>query len=73
VALNLAYLVVGVVISEVIFGFPGLGQLLIDSVSKRDITVVQAACLIFAATYILLNLIADILSIITNPRLLYPR
>ncbi|MFH1935577.1 MAG: ABC transporter permease [Pseudomonadota bacterium] len=73
VALNLAYLVVGVVISEVIFAFPGLGQLLVDSVSKRDVTVVQAACLIFAATYIFLNLMADIFSIITNPRLLHPR
>jgi peptide/nickel transport system permease protein len=73
VALNLAYLVVGVVIAEVIFAFPGLGQLLVDSVSKRDVTVVQAACLIFAGTYILLNLIADIFSIITNPRLLHPR
>ncbi len=73
VVINLAYLVVGVVVVEVVFVYPGLGQLLVDSVSKRDITVVQAASLIFAATYILLNLTADILSILTNPRLLHPK
>jgi len=73
IALNLAYLVVGVVIVEVVFVYPGLGQLLVDSVAKRDIPVVQASGLIFAATYVLLNLIADLLSIISNPRLLNPR
>ena len=73
VVLNLAYLVVGVVVVEVVFVYPGLGQLLVDSVSKRDITVVQASSLIFAATYILLNLTADVLSIISNPRLLHPK
>jgi peptide/nickel transport system permease protein len=73
VALNLAYLIVGVVLVEVVFVYPGLGQLLVDSVSKRDMPVVQAACLIFAATYIILNLAADIIGIIANPRLLHPR
>jgi len=73
IVINLAYLIVGVVIVEVVFVYPGLGQLLVDSVSKRDIPVVQAASLIFAATYILLNLTADILSILTNPRLLHPK
>ncbi len=73
VALNLAYLVVGAVIVEVVFVYPGLGQLLVDSVSKRDIPVVQASGLIFAAVYISLNLAADVLSIASNPRLLNPR
>ncbi len=73
IALNLAYLVVGVVIVEVVFVYPGLGQLLVDSVSKRDIPVVQASGLIFAAVYISLNLLADIFSILSNPRLLHPR
>lgn len=73
VALNLAYLIVGVVIVEVVFVYPGLGQLIVDSVQKRDIPVVQACSIIFAATYVLLNLTADILSIATNPRLLHPR
>ena len=73
VVINLAYLVVGVVIVEVVFVYPGLGQLLVDSVSKRDIPVVQASALLFAGTYILLNLTADVLSIATNPRLMHPR
>ena len=72
VALNLAYLVVGVVIVEVVFAYPGLGQLLVDSVSKRDIPVVQASGLLFAATYVGFNLLADILSIVSNPRLRNP-
>ena len=73
IAINLAYLVVGVVIVEVVFVYPGLGQLLVDSVSKRDVPVVQACSMIFASVYIFLNLSADIISIVTNPRLLYPR
>ena len=73
IAINLAYLVVGVVVVEVVFVYPGLGQLMVDSVSKRDIPVVQAISLIFASVYILLNLFADVVSIISNPRLLHPR
>jgi peptide/nickel transport system permease protein len=73
VAFNLAYLIVGVVVVEVVFVYPGIGQLMVDSVTARDIPVVQACALIFAATYILLNLTADIISIVTNPRLLHPR
>ncbi len=73
VVLNIAYLIVGVVVVEVVFVYPGLGQLLVDSVSKRDLPVVQACSLVFAMTFILLNLLADVLSIVTNPRLLHPR
>ena len=73
IALNMAYLVVGVVIVEVVFVYPGLGQLMVDSVAKRDLPVVQASGLIFAATYVVLNLLADLLSIISNPRLRNPR
>ncbi len=73
IVINLAYLIVGVVVVEVVFIYPGLGQLIVDSVQKRDIPVVQACSLIFAATYVILNLTADILSIVTNPRLLHPR
>jgi peptide/nickel transport system permease protein len=73
VAFNLAYLVVGVVVVEVVFTYPGIGQLMVDSVSSRDMPVAQACALIFAATYILLNLSADIVAIITNPRLLHPK
>jgi len=73
IIINMAFLVVGVVVVEVVFVYPGLGQLLVDSVSKRDLPVVQASCLIFAGTYVLLNLTADILAIITNPRMLHPK
>ena len=73
VALNLAYLITGVVVVEVVFVYPGIGQLFVDSVKIRDIPVVQACCLIFAAAYILLNLTADIMSILSNPRLRHPK
>jgi len=73
IAFNLAYLVVGVVVVEVVFVYPGVGQLMVDSVTSRDIPVVQACALIFAITYIFLNLLADIIGIITNPRLLHPK
>ena len=73
IALNLAYLITGVVVVEVVFVYPGIGQLFVDSVKIRDIPVVQACCLIFAAAYILLNLLADILSILSNPRLRHPK
>ncbi|WP_417433529.1 ABC transporter permease [Kiloniella sp.] len=73
VMINLAYLVVGVVIVEVIFVYPGMGQYLVDHVSKRDVPVVQACALIFASVYISLNIIADIVSIVANPRLRHPK
>lgn len=73
IAINIAYLITGVVIVEVVFVYPGLGQLMVDSVSRRDLPVVQAISLIFAATYILVNLTADVLSILTNPRLLHKK
>lgn len=73
VMLNLAFLVVGVVVVEVIFVYPGMGQYLVDHVTKRDVPVVQACGLIFAAFYIGLNLIADVVAIISNPRLRHPK
>ena len=73
IALLLAYLITGVVVIEVVFVYPGIGQLFVDSVKIRDIPVVQACCLFFAAAYILLNLTADIMSILSNPRLRHPK
>ena len=73
VVLNLAYLVVGVIVVEVVFVYPGIGQLMVDGVAKRDVPLVQACGLIFAITYVGLNLLADILSILANPRLRHPR
>jgi peptide/nickel transport system permease protein len=73
IAFNLSYLVVGVVVVETVFVYPGIGRTMVDAVRARDIPVVQACALIFAATYILLNLVADVVSIATNPRLMHPR
>jgi peptide/nickel transport system permease protein len=71
--LNLAYLVVGVVVVEVIFVYPGLGTLMVDAVGFRDVPVVQTAGLIFAATFILLNIVADVVGLVANPRLRHPK
>jgi peptide/nickel transport system permease protein len=73
VMLNLAFLVVGVVVVEVIFVYPGMGQYLVDHVAKRDVPVVQASGLVFASVYIGLNIVADVVSILTNPRLRHPK
>ncbi|NKW71467.1 ABC transporter permease [Rhodobacteraceae bacterium R_SAG10] len=73
VMLNLAYLVVGVVVVEVIFVYPGMGQYLVDHVTKRDVPVVQACGLIFAGVFIGLNLVADVVAIVSNPRLRHPK
>ena len=73
VMLNLAYLVVGVVVIEVVFVYPGMGQYLVDHVAKRDVPVVQACGLIFATIYIGPNLIANLISILSNPRLRHPK
>jgi peptide/nickel transport system permease protein len=73
VALNLAYLIVGVVVIESVFVYPGIGQYMVDGVSKRDLPVVQACGLVFAAAFVILNTVADVLSILVNPRLRKPR
>jgi peptide/nickel transport system permease protein len=73
VVINLAYLVVGVVVVEVVFSYNALGQYLVDHVAKRDLPVVQAVGIIFAAVYIGLNILADVVGIIANPRLRHPK
>ncbi|MBS36171.1 MAG: ABC transporter permease [Thiotrichales bacterium] len=73
IALNLAYLVSGVVIVETIFAFPGLAKLMVDGVQTRDMPLVQACGMIFCATYVVLILLADICSIVSNPRLRHPK
>ncbi|MTI09288.1 ABC transporter permease [Curvivirga aplysinae] len=73
IALNLAYMVSGVIIVETIFAVPGLSRLLIDGVALRDIPLIQACAMLFGAVYIVVNLLADIFSIIFNPRLRFPK
>jgi peptide/nickel transport system permease protein len=73
VALNLAYLISGVVIVETVFAYPGIAKLMVDAVSTRDIPLVQACAMIFCCTYVGLNLLADLFSILSNPRLRFPK
>lgn len=73
IALNLAYLVSGVVIVETIFSYPGLAKLMIDGVQTRDLPLVQACAMIFCGVYVVLILLADIASILSNPRLRHPK
>ncbi len=69
VAFNLAWLITGVVVTETVFVYPGAGRLMVDAVAARDIPVVQACALVFAAVYVGLNIIADIVTLLANPRL----
>ncbi len=69
VALNLGYLVSGVVVVEVVFSYPGLGQLMVQSVATRDMPIIQITAMIFCTTYVLLTLLADTLALMANPRL----
>ncbi len=69
IALNLAWLAGGIVTVEYVFGFPGIGNALVDAVANRDIPMVQALCLLIAAVYVILNLIADVATILISPRL----
>ena len=69
IAINIAWLAGGIVTVEYLFGFPGIGSALVDAVANRDMPVVQALCLLIAAVYVVLNLIADILTILISPRL----
>jgi peptide/nickel transport system permease protein len=73
VVLNLAYMIVGVVVIEVVFVYPGLGALIVDAVLNRDLPVIQGTAMVFAAVYVLLFLLADVLSILANPRLRHRR
>ncbi len=73
IALNLAWLVGGVVIVEQIFSYPGLAKLMIEAVLLRDMPLVQACAMIFCATYIVLIFIADMATILSNPRLRHPK
>ncbi|MCG7505389.1 ABC transporter permease [Mesorhizobium retamae] len=68
VALNLGYLVSGVALVEVVFAYPGLGRLMVDSISYRDLPLIQATAMIMCLMFIIFNLIADILAVLFKPR-----
>jgi peptide/nickel transport system permease protein len=69
IALTLAWLLGGIAIIETVFNYPGIGMLMINAISDRDLTMVQAIAIILAAVYIAINLGADLLSLVLNPRL----
>jgi peptide/nickel transport system permease protein len=67
--LILVYLLGGIVVVEFLFRYPGLGSLLTDAITNRDLPVVQAACLVFAAGVVAFNLLADVLTVLVTPKL----
>jgi peptide/nickel transport system permease protein len=69
IAINLAYLAGGIVVVEAVFNYPGIGLAFVDAVRARDMPVVQALALLIAALYIVLNLLADLATILVSPRL----
>jgi peptide/nickel transport system permease protein len=69
IAINLAYLAGGVVVIEYVFAYPGIGSALQDAVLNHDIPVVQALAILIAGVYVLLNLLADVATILVTPRL----
>ena len=68
-ALNIAYMMGGVVIVERVFGYPGFGSLTVDAMPTLDVPLIEATVLIAAAVYIGSNLLADIGAVLLNPRL----
>jgi peptide/nickel transport system permease protein len=69
IAINLAYLAGGIVVIEYVFAYPGIGSALQDSVVNHDLPVVQALAMLIAAVYVVLNLLADVATILVTPRL----
>lgn len=69
VALSLSYLVGGVIIVETIFNYPGIAKLMVDGVATRDLPLIQSCAMIFCVGYLLLITTADIIAIMSNPRL----
>ena len=68
-ALSLSYLIGGVIIIETIFNYPGIAKLMVDAVATRDLPLIQTCALIFCAGYLILITIADVIAILSNPRL----
>ena len=68
-ALSLSYLLGGVIIVETIFNYPGIAKLMVDAVTTRDLPLIQSCAMIFCLAYLLLVTIADLIAILSNPRL----
>lgn len=71
VAINVGFLIGGIVVVETVFAYPGLGRLMVDAVNHRDVPVIQMAALLIALTYALANLVADLVYAYLDPRIRY--
>jgi peptide/nickel transport system permease protein len=71
VAMGIGYLIGGLIIAESVFGYPGLGRLIVYGIQRRDVVLVQACSMVVVLVYSISNLIADILYSILNPRIRY--
>ena len=71
IGIGFALLIGGVVVTESVFNIPGLGRLTVDAVLRRDYPVIQGIILVFSATYVLVNLVIDILYVALDPRIRY--
>ncbi|WP_128255279.1 ABC transporter permease [Falsirhodobacter deserti] len=69
VALSLSYLVGGVIIVETVFNYPGVAKLMVDAVATRDLPLIQSCAMIFCISYLLLITLADVIAMLSNPRL----
>lgn len=69
IALSLSYLVGGVIIVETIFNYPGVAKLMLDAVATRDLPLIQSCAMIFCISYLSLITLADMIAILSNPRL----
>jgi len=66
---SLQYLFGGIIIVETLFSYPGIGQLLVEAVSERDVTLVQGITLVLAVAYIAINVVADLIVVFLVPKL----
>ena len=73
ISINLAYLLSGVIIVEYVFAYPGVAKFMVDGVSSRNLPVVQICALFFCSVYIFMNLFADVIAMLANPRLRHPK
>jgi len=71
IAMNIGWLFGGIIIVETVFGFPGLGSLVLFAIQQRDLPIIEDVVLLMAAAYLVLNLLADIVYALLNPRIRY--
>ncbi|MFW5680602.1 MAG: ABC transporter permease [Pseudomonadota bacterium] len=71
IGIGFALVISGVVITETVFNIPGIGRLTVDAINKRDYPIIQGVILVFAAAYVLINLVVDVLYTVFDPRIRY--